>query len=182
MSGTEEGKRVVAAGGLAAPSGDRPYLGDMAAVEQLWRDHLGGVALRYGEMNEGKITREEAIAWVEQSERRLAGILSGDDPAWEPMPSWTKGEDGLRAFCAAAIEGEVSPELVAKEGPVMAAVVLLTVEAFGALSRLADGAYTEADARDRFDDLVADGVRLSLGLPSQQEMDDAAPAPGAPPG
>lgn len=160
--------------------GDKPSLASIEVVEQLWRDLLGGIFLRYSEMSANQISREEALEWVAKNRLALVQTLTGGNPAYVAMPSWNTSPEGMAASMRDAVVDIVSAELLKKEGPVMAFVASICHETYRALAALTNGEATLEETKDRMDILVHEGTRVTMGLPTNEELDGTdQPSAGA---
>jgi hypothetical protein len=126
---------------------------------------------------EGQTTSEAAAAEDQKAARAFMEVIAGRDPSYAPLGTWNSDEvGGLKSFLRRVLDGIVHPAMLARSPYEALAAYLMfsTYELLGLVSEL-----DEEDLRGRLDNLLYEGQRLVLGLPSNQEMEDAADAAAA---
>lgn len=148
---------------LAKASSDTPYLGDPKVIDGLVRSLISGSAQRNGQVIDGELSRDDAIAAEKAAVTRLANILAGNDADYETVGDWNP--HGL----AAAIRKHMSASLNSSAAnddysAVLQACANLLLEVSEVLNKLArDG--DEHDAKLSLEGIAGDYTHLFAGLP-----------------
>lgn len=149
---------------LQKAAGEGAYLGDQAVVGRLVRTFLGDLADRYVAVCSGNSTPWEASQADADACTHLAGVLNGQDPAFESMGEWN-GAGGLGRFLAGQLEGMVADEhLRDPVGATTQALALVAHRAYGVLQAIEPEAAGGAKAAEQLGELADVATRAFLGF------------------
>lgn len=149
---------------LSEAGGDRPYLGDVDAIDKILRELVGGITYRFAEVGRGNLTPQEA-ADADRSEcERLAAIFDGQDEGYAAIQNWN-GEglaNYIRSRMAEAVPADEDDETVIAQ-----AFAVFVHGVYGVIGKAADG-QSEEDLAASLQDLVRAFSWTLVGLESHE--------------
>lgn len=149
---------------LAAAAGDRPYLGDVDAIDKILRELVGGITYRFAEVGRGNLTPQEA-ADADRSEcERLAAIFDGQDEGYAAIQHWN-GE-GLANY----LRNRMAESLPADEDDeaVIASAFAVFVHGIYSLINKAGEGMSEEELKARMEDHVRAFSWALVGMESNE--------------
>lgn len=156
---------------LAAVDAGLPYLGDIEAVDGLFRAFAKDICDRYGKVAATEMLPEAAKQADMAEAVRLARIFLGKDPGYTPVGPWNGAP--LAAVCRARFKDVVAAELMASDKDAVEAATALFVHGLYDVLRGISLDESFDDMALATDALVEDWTHLMLGLPPSNEADNA---------
>lgn len=144
-------------------SGERPYLGDVEAIDKILRQFTAGILARFDEVGHGLKTPADAADADRAECERLAAVFTGADPAYAAVPGWSTG---ALARSVAAKLNELSH--AGADAEVMAqAFAVFVHKVYGVINSF-DGPGAESAMQDELNEDIRSFTWLLVGLDSNE--------------